>query len=253
VILGIFASIKLHAYRILTKLNSRNLELSNTNNELDKFVYSASHDLRAPISSLKGLVSISKFENDPVKLQSYFDLMNQTLDKQDQFIKDIIDYSLNKKNELNLVPVNLSVMIDEAVNEHLYMPGASEIKITKELTAMEIQSDPKRLSIVINNLISNAFKYQDFSKSEKTLIIRSRTADGDAFIEVEDNGIGIPPKHHAHIFEMFYVVTAGSKGSGLGLYITKETINKLGGDIFVSSKINFGTKFTIRLPQPARV
>jgi signal transduction histidine kinase len=130
------------------------------------------------------------------------------------------------------------------------MPGAKEIKITKELSSEEILSDPKRLSIVLNNLISNAFKYQDHTKKEKTISIRTKKLQHNVILEMEDNGIGIPSKHQTHIFEMFYVVNTDSKGSGLGLYITKETINKLGGDIFVSSRINFGTKFTIRLPQP---
>lgn len=239
---------KVYASFVYGKIRSKNEELITTNLELDKFVYSASHDLRAPISSLKGLVSLSKVENDPTIIQQYLELMTKTLDKQDSFIKDIINFSRNKKSEVLIEPVDLGKIIDESILEHLYMPEASEIKIEKEYDIRMAWSDSRRLSIIINNLISNAFKYYDPEKAEKLLQIKTYRQGNFIFLEFNDNGIGIDEKNLPHIFEMFYVATSDSKGIGIGLYITKETVDKLGGTITLKSTLKQGTQITIKIP-----
>jgi signal transduction histidine kinase len=239
---------QVYASHVYGKIRAKNEELITTNLELDKFVYSVSHDLRAPISSLKGLVSLSKTENDPKVIQQYLELMIKTLDKQESFIKDIINYSRNKKSEIVIEPVDLGKMIDESILEHLYMPGASDINIEKEYEAKTVLTDPRRLSIIINNLISNAFKYYDPNKAEKLVRIKTYLNEGFIFIEFEDNGIGIDEKNKPHIFEMFFVATTDYKGIGIGLYITKETVDKLGGTITLQSTLKQGTRITIKLP-----
>ncbi len=244
----VFINTNAYASRVFSKLSIQNTELMATNLELDKFVYSASHDLRAPISSLKGLVAISKMEKDPEALQHYLALMEKTLDKQDMFIKDIIDFSRNKKLKIAWEEIDLSKLIDESIDEHVYMPGAERIKINKDYQVQIIFSDSKRLSIVINNLISNAIKYLDPDKCENKLSIKTSLENHSVFIELEDNGIGIDEKNQPHIFNMFFVATANPKGTGLGLYITKETVDKLGGQITISSELMKGTRFTIQLP-----
>ncbi len=244
----IFVNANAYASHIFLKLKNRNVELLETNQELDKFVYSASHDLRAPISSLKGLVNIAKLEQDPQTLQEYFSLMQKTLDKQDLFIKDIIDFSRNKKLAVVKELVNLDQLIDDAINEHSYMPNALQIKIQKDYGLQTIQSDSKRLSIIMNNLISNAIKYCDPNKRVNTLTIKTYGIKQSACLEVSDNGVGIDMKYQSQVFDMFFVATNNPKGTGLGLYITKETVDKLGGSIVMTSEINRGTRFVILLP-----
>src|SRR6478609_1821935 len=131
-----------YAISMIKKLKNQNNILLNTNNELDKFVYSASHDLRAPITSLKGLIEIAKTEEDPDVMQEYLSLMKESLDKQDEFIREIIDFSRNKRKEITRQPVNLAKTIDQVIRHHCYMPNANDIQITKDILLETIPSDP---------------------------------------------------------------------------------------------------------------
>ncbi|MGQ7944287.1 sensor histidine kinase [Flavobacterium sp. WC2509] len=229
------------------EVEAKNENLLLLNKDLDKFVYSVSHDLRSPITSLKGLIGIAKSEDDSEQINYCLDLMNQSLDKQDQFISDIIDYSKNKRSQILLGPVNLRKLLDDAVNQHNYMTNADKIIITKDLSIDEIQSDGLRLKIILNNLLSNAIKYVDESKDEMRIAVRAYNSGLFHVIEIEDNGIGIPEEYKANIFDMFFVIDS-NKGSGLGLYIVKETLDKLNGSISVFSQSNIGTKFTVKIP-----
>lgn len=229
------------------EIESKNEKLTILNRELDNFVYSVSHDLRSPITSLKGLIALAKMEDDLEKINYYMSLMCQSLNRQDQFIMDIIDYSKNKRIETVVKTVNLSALIEETISHHNHNMNAEKISITKELLVDEVQSDSLRLKIIMNNLLSNAIKYFDENKEEKTISIRTYNLGVFHKIEIADNGIGIQEEYKDQIFDMFFVVNS-NKGSGLGLYIVKETLSKLNGSIMVLSESNVGSKFTITLP-----
>jgi signal transduction histidine kinase len=233
--------------------SSKQIELKNenlilANKELDRFVYSASHDLRSPLTSLKGLIQIAKEEEDLEQIKNYFDLMDQSITRQDQFIRDIIDYSRNKRIGKNLETVNLHQLIDDIVQQYGHNENTQAIKINKNLEINEIHSDALRLKIIFNNLISNAIKYGDSEKPEKKIEINTFKENDFYKIVVKDNGIGIKEDVLPRIFEMFFG-TNHNIGSGLGLYITIEAVQVLGGTISASSQINEGTTFTITLPK----
>jgi signal transduction histidine kinase len=237
-----------YAISMIKKLKKQNTILLNTNSELDKFVYSASHDLRAPLSSLKGLIEIAKEEQDLEVIQSYLSLMKESLDKQDEFIHEIIDFSRNKRTEITKQPVNLAKTIDQVIRHHGYMPNANDIQITTDIRLETIPSDPLRIEIILNNLVSNAIKYSDEKKEKMTIHIRTYLENHHAIMEIIDNGIGIKKENLRNIFKMFYVTQNDNKGTGLGLYIAHETITKLRGTIHVESRIYEGTKFTLQIP-----
>lgn len=229
------------------EIEAKNENLTMLNTELDNFVYSVSHDLRSPITSLKGLIEVAKLEDDLEQINYYMQLMSQSLNRQDQFISDIIDYSKNKRIQIMLRSVSLNNLIDDAINQHYYNRTAGKIIITKDLSIDEIQSDGLRLKIILNNLLSNAIKYIDESKKEMLISIRTYNSGVFHKIEVIDNGIGIQEEYKDHIFDMFFVINS-NKGSGLGLYIVKETLEKLNGSIAVFSESNVGSKFTVTIP-----
>jgi len=102
--------------------------------------------------------------------------------------------------------------------------------------------------IVLNNLVSNSIRYQNENAENPFVRIRVLTNVKSAVIEVEDNGIGIKDKHQNKVFEMFYRVSDKSKGSGLGLYIVKEIVEKLRGNIQLNSTMGVGTKFSFTIP-----
>ncbi|MFH6958244.1 sensor histidine kinase [Flavobacterium aquidurense] len=225
----------------------KNEDLIVVNRELDRFVYSASHDLRSPITSLKGLIEITQLEDDIDQIKDYLHLMHQSLAKQDQFINDIIDYSKNKRKQVIVEPVSLKELFDEAIAQLMHIENANKITFTQELQVDHIQSDGLRLKIIISNLISNAIKYADNSKEEMFIAIKTYIADGCHKIEIADNGIGINDEFKDFIFEMYFG-TDKNKGSGLGLYIVKEAIEHIKGNISVCSESTIGTKFTVTIP-----
>jgi signal transduction histidine kinase len=228
--------------------DDKNKNLIIANKELDKFVYSASHDLRSPILSLKGLIEIVKLEDDLDEIRGYLDLMHQSLDKQDQFIREIIDYSRNKRQKVTVASVSLNEIIDEIISQHFYIKGTNEIAIKKNLSVDEVHSDGLRLKIILNNLLSNAIKYSDEKKENRYISIKTYTQGEFYKIEIEDNGIGINKEYQVKIFEMFFVTNNNKKGSGLGLYLVKEAVENLNGNITVDSKMNIGSKFIVTIP-----
>jgi signal transduction histidine kinase len=229
------------------EIETKNKNLLLTNQELDRFVYSASHDLRSPIISLRGLIEITQSEDDIIQIREYLTLMDQSLIRQGQFISDIIDYSKNKRKQIIIESVSLQELFDETISQLVNLENASQITIKKEFLIDEIQSDGLRLKIIISNLLSNAIKYADAGKKEMFISIKTYAIDGFNKIEISDNGIGIKEEFIEHIFEMYFG-TNKNKGSGLGLYIVKEAVENISGTIHVSSENNIGSKFIVTFP-----
>jgi signal transduction histidine kinase len=228
-----------------TEIKNENLIL--VNHELDRFVYSASHDLRSPITSLKGLIEIAQMEDDIDQIKDYLNLMYQSLVRQDQFISDIIDYSKNKRKQIISEPVSLLEIFDEEISQLMHIENANRIIFKKDILADQIQSDGLRLKIIISNLLSNAIKYADTSKEEMLISIKTYNQDDLTKIEIADNGIGIKNEYKDHIFEMYFG-TNKNKGSGLGLYIVKEAVENIKGNISVISENSIGSTFTLTIP-----
>ncbi|WP_051385103.1 sensor histidine kinase [Flavobacterium enshiense] len=226
----------------------QNNDLTVANKELYRFVYSASHDLRSPINSVKGLIEIAQEEEDIRKIKDYLNLMHESLTQQDQFISDIIDYSRNKRKQQCIELVSLDKLIDEIIGQHQYMNKAHSIIFTKDISADNIITDSLRVRIILNNLLSNAIKYSDENKDNKQIAIKTYDRNPFYVIEIEDNGIGINRENQDKIFDMFFV-TNEKMGSGLGLYIAKEAAECLNGNIAVHSEKNIGTTFTVTLPK----
>jgi len=130
-----------------------------------------------------------------------------------------------------------------------YMEGFD--KTEKDVVVMGDQpffSDSYRIKVIMNNLLSNAIRYRDEAKSNHYVGIRVEVHDRHAQILIEDNGIGIPPEMKSKVFNMFFRGSTKSDGAGLGLYIVREMVSKLNGEIFLESVYGAGTKVTIELP-----
>ena len=226
-----------------------NNELRKLNEELDRFVYSASHDLRAPLSSVRGLVEIARLEPTIKGKDECLIMINESIQKLDGFINDIIDYSRNQRIQLQTDKVDIETEVNEVFNELKFLDKLGQIKISVFNHAKRhFITDGRRLSIILKNLISNSIRYHDLKKDDPFIHVEIKYNSHAAIISVTDNGIGIDKAHLKHIFKMFYRADEGSKGSGLGLYIVKETLDKLKGDIEVKSILHEGTTFTVTIP-----
>ncbi|MBI3218194.1 MAG: HAMP domain-containing histidine kinase [Bacteroidetes bacterium] len=231
------------------QLKGRNLELKKLNRELDSFIYSTAHDLRSPLTSLLGLLNIMKYENQQDSIKPHIQMMENSIYRMEDFIEQIVGYSKNKRLSIQPTKIDFQILLSEVFDNHQFVPGASKIKHLVEVREKSpYYSDRGRLLIVFNNLISNAIRYADFSKAEPFVRVHLVVDTSEVTISFIDNGIGIGPEHVDKIFNMFYRANASSKGSGLGLFIFKETIMKLRGHVSVESTLGVGTKFFIQLP-----
>lgn len=232
------------------ELVENNILLSRTNAELDRFVYSTSHDLRAPLSSIMGLINITLDSQNPNDVKRYLALMKDRVHSLHDFIKDITDYSRNNRLEVKREPVKLADLAHEVWESLKFSPEAENIDFIIDIPDdVYIESDKNRLRVIISNLISNAVRYHDLKKDQQFIRMHYQIDGRVAYIKVEDNGQGIATEYHTKIFEMFFRANEESKGSGLGLYIVKEALMKLSGTIRLESTVGVGTTFTIVLPQ----
>jgi len=241
--IGIFG-----VYVDITERKKVEEELKVRNTELDNFVYKVSHDLRAPLSSILGLVNLSQMPNNDDNPHMYIDLIGQKVEQLDNFINDVLSHSKNLKMDVKVAKVNFWSIIDQTFTNLNYMKGALEIKKTIVIDPIDFYSDPWRIAEVFRNLISNAIKYRNLYSTESIIEIRISVAANRCNIEFMDNGIGIDKPSLNQVFDMFYRASDQSDGSGLGLYIVKNAIDKMGGDVSVDSILGKGTTFRISLP-----
>ncbi|MBS1487993.1 MAG: HAMP domain-containing histidine kinase [Bacteroidetes bacterium] len=236
-------------YRSEQEIVQSNQQLMKLNRELDRFVYSASHDLRAPLSSLLGLIQIAQRTHDVEEIRHCLNLMGARVKDLDVFIQEIIDYSRNARQELRQDFFNFYELVKD-VSDGLKIGSEAENILINYVIKDDliVYADKPRMKVILNNLIGNALKYRNVARSDQTVTIHAEKKESNLHIKIEDNGIGIEPIHLPRIFEMFYRASEKSQGSGLGLYIVKETVEKLHGSIEVASQAGHGTVFTVVIP-----
>jgi PAS domain S-box-containing protein len=230
-------------------LEKQYIELKKTNSELDSFVYSASHELRAPLSSILGLIQLILSENIEPNLVLHLNMMEKSVERLDDFIKDIIEYSRNKHVSITLESINFNDLIENSLENLWYLENSHKIKMKVNVDDnIDFVSDSKRISILLNNFISNAIKYHDVSKDSPSIWIDVTTTEKEAIIKIKDNGVGMAEDQLNKIFDMFYRVSSKIMGTGIGLYIVKEILTKLNGTIDVKSALGEGSTFTLKIP-----
>ena len=235
-------------------LEKVNMELLKTNADLDSFVYSASHDLRAPLTSILGLVNLVKIKVQETEIVGLLNLMEVCVHSLDTFIKDIIDFSRNSRTEIEYEMINFEEIISQSIDQLRFMEEAKKIEITYHIQGdFEFTSDKKRIAVIVNNLLSNAIKYSDPEKPNPQISIDVQKQANFAQVIVQDNGLGISAENSSKIFNMFYRAASKKTGAGLGLYIVQEILTKLGGAVKVYSRPGEETIFTVDIPQQKSV
>ncbi len=223
-------------------------ELKIRNTELDNFVYKVSHDLRAPLSSVLGLVNLSKLQGNTDNPLEYMGVIGEKIEALDHFIGDVLSHSKNLKMEISIGKVDLRKIIERTFTDLSYLEGAQNMDRIVKIVGIDFYSDQWRVSEIFRNLISNAIKYRQPAAKHSEISITVNIDHLRADIIFADNGIGIKETSLKRIFEMFYRATQQSDGSGIGLYIVKNAVEKLGGQINVASHLGEGTRFHILLP-----
>jgi len=238
-------------YDAREQLIVKNRELELAYSELDKFVYSASHDMRSPLMSILGVVKLARMEGDYSNTKAYFNMIEESVDRLDGFIKNIVDYYRNKRISLNTSDVDFKDMVDFCIQNQL-QNQQTEINFVVEVDQkIAFISDKLKLGIAMSNLISNGIKYQDQTKPKKELSITVKVDSSKAIIRIQDNGIGIQEGEKDKIFKMFYRATNMNPGSGIGLYVVKDAVDQLKGTIDVKSIYGVGSVFELMIPNQA--
>lgn len=241
-------------FMIQETFKAKNDELTKRNDELDRLIYSISHDIKSPLASITGLIYIAKLENNQPVLDEYFDRLDLSIKKLKVFLDNIINYYKNTKFEIQSEKIYFEDEIKNLLENFTYHPNFKEIKINLVCNQDEaFIGDRLRIQTILLNLLSNAVKYQNENEKNKRIDIQIKTFTDKVQIEVSDNGIGIDDNSKHRIFEMFYRGTVKSDGSGLGLYILNETITKLNGKVNIDSKKDKYTKFLIEIPENAAI
>src|SRR5688572_4130056 len=220
--------------------------------ELDRFIYSASHDLRSPASSMKGLMSLFKRNPEMLERDQFLDMMTECLNKLEAFISKLVVFSKNSNEPVLIEPVDLRTILKSILDELQEHGNSAKVKIECMLPEnCQVYSDFIKLYTTLSHIIRNAFDYYDPSKCSGLLFVRAEIQTEKVLVEVLDNGIGIEKNCIPTIFQMFYRASRLSKGSGLGLYLAREAIVRLGGSIDISSELNLGTLVKVQFPNAA--
>lgn len=225
----------------------KNDELMKINKELDQFVYSVSHDLRSPLLSVKGLVSLLQFPAEDTESLSYIGMINKSIDRLDNSILEILNFSRNARLDVVKSEFNLDTVVGDIFQDLSHVAENLDLQV-KTSGNPSVIMDRYRVEILLKNLIGNAVKYRRVDANPPFVHVDIINNENDCMISIQDNGEGIPEELQEKVFDMFFRASRTSQGTGLGLYLCKEITNKLNGQITLESKVGKGTSIHLRLP-----
>jgi signal transduction histidine kinase len=234
---------------------NKNQQLTRINNDLDNFIYTASHDLKVPINNIEGLVNLLSKATDSTrpdaKVQNLLNLMQASINRFKETIKDLTEVAkVQSSAEEDQATLELADMLEEVkINIHTQIEEA-QATITSDFSeAPTVNFSKKNLRSILYNLLSNAIKYRS---PERPVHVHLSSTHPDAkhlLLSVRDNGLGIPEDDQAKVFTMFKRLHTHVDGTGIGLSIVKKIIDNQGGRIEIASTVGEGTTFSVYLKQ----
>jgi two-component system sensor histidine kinase/response regulator len=224
----------------------KNEELQRAYNELDKFSYSVTHDMRGPLLSVLGAIEAAQHMDDITEIRKMLMMMQDSVRNLDDFIQSIHDYYNLNRGELEIKEIDFNELVEEQIKIFNFTYLMSDVAFNTNIIQKEtFRGDILSVKLILNNLLSNAFKYQRKDNKNKTVDLNILVENGFATIDVIDNGVGISENYLGDIFNMFFRASTQDVGSGFGLYNVKAAVTKLNGKITVDSVINKGTHFKV--------
>lgn len=220
------------------------------------FVSMASHELKTPLTSIIGYLSVFIDENKQTLKKEGLDLLDRSLVSAKQLltlIGNILSVNKIEREQMNFTiePIDLNSVFSKAIDDLQNQAKLKNIilSFTKQDSLPKVLADAVRLTEVIDNLVANALNYTD---AGGRVIVSTQVTPNEVIVTVEDSGVGIPQEAIPHLFNKFFRVSnslqKANKGSGLGLYISKSIIQSLHGKIWVESEVGKGSKFHFSLP-----
>jgi PAS domain S-box-containing protein len=232
-------------------LATTNQRLLQTNADLDNFIYTASHDLKAPILNIEGLMKVLTRRIEPLAggdqmLAKTFQMMAHSVTRFKETIADLTDVArIQKQTDEPAEPVSLTQTVRDTLLDLSLQIEESGARIELDLEAYPVLLfSRKNLKSVLYNLLSNAIKYRHPDRQPR-IRVSCQTAGNFLLLSVQDNGLGMDTSDESKIFGMFKRLHAHVEGTGIGLYIVKKIVENAGGRIEVESTVGEGTTFTV--------
>ncbi|MFC3881904.1 hybrid sensor histidine kinase/response regulator [Algoriphagus namhaensis] len=231
------------------ELKEKNKKLEKLQSEMNQFVYSLSHELRGPLMSISGVAKLAKMEIDQPKTIEYFDMIESSTEKLDDYIFKMLDFYRSTKIDHKVTAIDFKQIMDQQMAAYKSKFDLQNFDISFNLDqGAEFFSDDSKIRVILNNLFSNAVQFQSQTQERKIIKLDIHVSESQAQIVIQDNGIGIDEKYIKDVFNLFIRATQRNVGTGLGLYMVKEAVLLLGGDIQIDSKLDEWTKVVVTLP-----
>ncbi|MBD3626744.1 hybrid sensor histidine kinase/response regulator [Cyclobacterium sp.] len=235
-------------YYARKELKEKNERLEKLHSEMNQFVYSLSHELRGPLMSISGISKLAKMEVNEPGIVEYFEMIDSATLKLDDFIYKMLDFYRSTKIENKIVSIDFKGIFDQLMKDYQLKWDLSEIELSFDISQEEpFYSDESKIRVILNNLFSNAYKFQK-ENGKRWIHICIKVSRNKAYLELADNGIGIEEKHQSDVFNLFHRATQRNVGSGLGLYMVKESVEQLKGNVVLKSDVGKGTSVQVHLP-----
>lgn len=245
------ASIAIDNSMLFTALSLKNDQLTRINNDLDNFVYTASHDLKAPVLNIEGLIhalTVSMKKQDSDKIDMIINMISISVQKFKETIVALTQIAeTNKQPYEALEPIDFSSLLDDIILSIQEMIVRQHVQIEKHVDCAPFKFSKTNIRSIVMNLLTNAIKYRSPDRRPK-ISISCFQSDQHIIIKVQDNGLGIPDRVLSKIFMMFKRYHVHVEGSGIGLFLVKRIVDNYGGTINIESKEDQGSTFTVSLP-----
>jgi PAS domain S-box-containing protein len=230
---------------------SRNIsrKLRSKVKELDTLIYMYSHDLKGPFCSLQGYVNIAKMEVKDENALFFINRIEATVEKLDTLLMNLVQITMINRGDLNIADISILEVVNEEAAAIKKIDNVGNFEIIKQIEVENWKIDKTLLGTILRNLLNNAFIYRKKEIADPYAEVKITITDGALQISVKDNGMGIPEEIQDEVFDIFFRGSHESKGSGLGLYIVKNAVEKLGGEIKLYSRLKEGSQFIIKIPE----
>lgn len=235
------------AKKLLEETNSK---LVRINDELEQFVYTASHDLKSPIVTMQGYLSYLQRDLDEERTDrapEFIDRLVSAADRMRQCVDDLLELSRIGRVITKPQMVDLDEVVRRVVDSHQLEFQELGVDVRVQHNLPHVYTDPNRLTDIVDNLVTNAIKYGTDNELP-AIAIGGGAHEGESRFFVQDNGNGIAPKYHTKVFSIFERLDTTKSGTGIGLSLVKKTVENSGGKIWLESEVGQGAVFWVSLP-----
>ncbi len=219
--------------------------------EQQTFIYRASHDMRGPLARILGVLNLSDgLVKDVDEARHFFKIIRQQAEGLDTILRSLVQGNNTRRSRIERTKIDFWLVIEEALKSVSTMPGFEKVRFEKSVNCdLPVYCDDSMMKQIFSHLIENAIKFRKAEGSQAIVKIAVTQSKRGVVLEVEDNGQGIPLRLQDKVFQMFYKTSQETGSNGLGLYLVRQMVGKLGARLSLRSDTNRGAHFSITLPE----